>query len=121
MEEYTFDYGKRMIFKNGAIYLSTDLVGRINIPCAMINPNFKRKKCTVELQDGKVILKYSKDNPDTTANGRRVMIPANIRSALKLKRNDYFKVFPNKDHTVFTLTIATDELTDEALGRENNE
>ena len=121
MEEYTFDYGRRMIMKNGAVYLNPDLVGRINIPCAMINQKFKKKKCIVELQDGKVILKYTKDCPDTTINGRRVMIPANIRSALKLKRNDYFKVIPNKDCTVFTRTIATDELTDEDLGSDNNE
>lgn len=120
MEEYTFDFGRRTIIKNGAVYLNPDLVGRINVPCAMIKPELQRKKCTVELQDGNVILKYSKDQPDN-AKRMRVMIPATIRNELKLKRNDYFKITPNKEGTVFTLKIATDELTDEDIGRGTNE
>lgn len=120
MAEYTFDYGKRTIIKDGVVYLRTDLVGRINVPSSLIKPELRDKKCTVELKDGKVILKYSKDQPDNK-KARRVTIPTAIRGVLKLKRDDYFKVQRNKDGTVFTLTIATDELTDEDLGKENNE
>ena len=118
--EYTFDYGKRTVIKNGIVYLSTDLVGRINIPSSLIKPELRNKKCTVELKDGKVILKYSKDQPENN-KARRVTIPTPIRAVLKLKRDDYFKVERNKDGTVFTLSIATDELTAEDIGRENDE
>lgn len=120
MREYTFDYGKRTIIKNGIVYLSTDLVGRINIPASLIKPDLRDKKCTVELKDEKVILKYSKDQPDNN-KGRRVTIPTAIRCVLKLRRDDYFKVERNKDGTIFTLTIATDELTPEDIRRENDE
>jgi len=120
MEEYTFDCGRRMIMKNGTVYLNPDLVGRINVPSMMINPKLKNKRCTVEYMDGKVILKYSKDQPDVPKS-RRVMIPAAIRSELKLKRSDYFKITANKEGTVFTLTIATDDLTAEDLGSDDNE
>ena len=120
MEDYSFDYGKRIIFKNGAVYINADINGRITIPCAMMNKDYKKKKGKVELQDGKVIIKYSKDNSDINGH-RRVTIPAKIRSELKLKRQDYFKVLPNKECTVFTLVVATDELTDIDIGCAKNE
>lgn len=120
MEEYTFDYGKRTIIKGGVVYLRTDLYGRVNLPISLVKPELRNKKCTVELQGDKVILRYNKEQPDNN-NKRRVTIPTPIRCVLKLRRDDYFKVARNKDGTVFTLTIATDELTDEDLGRDNNE
>lgn len=101
------------------VYISTDLIGRVNIPSAMINPNLKNKRCNLEYKDGKIILKYSKDQPDIP-KGRRVTIPVAIRNKLKLRRNDYFKVIPNKDCSVFTLALATDELTAEDLESDNN-
>lgn len=120
MAEYTFDYGKRTVIKDGVVYLSTDLYGRINLPISLVKPELRNKKCTVELQGDKVILKYGKNQPDNN-NKRRVTIPTAIRCVLRLQRDDYFKVVRNKDGTVFTLTIATDELTDEDLGKDNNE
>lgn len=121
MEEYTFDYGKRTIIKSGVVYLRTDLYGRVNLPISLVKPDLRHKKCTVELQNEKVILKYSKDQPDNNNKARRVTIPTAIRCVLKLKRDDYLKVARNKDGTIFTLTIATDELTDEDLGKGKNE
>lgn len=120
MAEYTYDYGKRTIIKDGVVYLSTDLYGRINLPITLVKPELRYKKGTVELQGDKVIIKYSKNNPDNL-NKRRVTIPTAIRCVLKLQRDDYFKVARNKDGTIFTLTIATDELTDEDLGKDKNE
>lgn len=94
MAEYTFDYGKRTVIKDGVVYLSTDLYGRINLPISLVKPELRNKKCTVELQGDKVILKYSKNQPDNN-NKRRVTIPTAIRCVLRLQRDDYFKVVRN--------------------------
>lgn len=115
MSEYTFEYGKRTVIKDGIVYISTDLVGRVRVPSSLIRPDLRTKKCTVAYDGENVILDYNENQPENKSKGGRVTIPTTIRAVLRLKRNDYFRVERNPEGTHFVLKIATDELTLEDL------
>ncbi len=119
MAEYTSEYEKRTIIKDGVLYMCTDEHGRVRIPRSLIAPKYRQKKCTVYLKDDKVIFEYNDDSP-VNNSGDRITIPSAIRGIIKLKRDDFLKVTRNKDGTVFTLSIANDELTEEDLERFRN-